>query len=147
MTRFMSKIEKADNGCLEWIGAKRRGYGAMTIKGVVVSSHRISFELFNGSISNNLLICHTCDNKACVNPAHLWLGTQKDNMKDASCKGFLDGIHTGKKFSDKAKRNMSAAKIGIKNPFYGKKHSEETKQVISKHIEMAWEKRKNCQIE
>jgi hypothetical protein len=45
-------------------------------------THRISYFLFNGKISKDLVICHACDNPNCVNPLHLWEGTQADNMKD-----------------------------------------------------------------
>jgi len=89
--RFLSKIKKSDNGCWEWIGASRGkcGYGSFSVNSKVFSSHRISYELFVEEIPKGLLVCHKCDNKLCVNPDHLFLGTQSDNMKDAYKKGRL----------------------------------------------------------
>jgi hypothetical protein len=52
-----------------------------------MTAHRASWIIHNGKIPNGLFVCHKCDNKKCVNPDHLFLGTQKDNMKDKISKG------------------------------------------------------------
>lgn len=83
--RFLShvNIPENSNNCWEWNGAKfQSGYGKFTIKHKQYRAHRVSYALFVDMISDNLLVCHSCDNKLCVNPNHLWLGTTQDNTRD-----------------------------------------------------------------
>lgn len=86
--RFMSYVNITDT-CWIWIGSKgKHGYGALCFgKNKNDSAHRASYKLFNGPISNDLHVCHTCDNPSCVKPGHLWLGTTQDNKKDQILKG------------------------------------------------------------
>lgn len=85
--RFMKKILK-DESCWLWQGAMRKdGYGAVRIDSKLYCSHRASYLLFNGPLSSGQVVRHTCDNKRCVNPAHLISGTQADNMKDRMERG------------------------------------------------------------
>lgn len=92
--RFFSKINKIENGCWEWNGAKNeQGYGKLGIDYKVYSAHRVSYELHYKKIPNNVFVCHKCDNPSCCNPKHLFLGTHKQNMFDRNSKNRqLKGI-------------------------------------------------------
>ena len=80
--RFWAKVEKT-SGCWEWTAAKfSTGYGAIRIKGFQRSTHRVAWELCYGQIPAGLCVLHRCDNKSCVRPDHLWLGTNRENTKD-----------------------------------------------------------------
>lgn len=88
---IFSKIKINGNSCWEWQGKiNLSGYGQIGKRGEPkkqVITHRISYEIFKGEIPKGLIICHSCDNKICCNPDHLWIGTPKDNFHDAMKKG------------------------------------------------------------
>ena len=76
--------------CIEWRGTRTRsGYGQKVIKGKRYRTHRLAYEWANGPIPKGMLVLHSCDNPACCNPNHLFLGTQSDNMRDCANKGRL----------------------------------------------------------
>jgi HNH endonuclease len=76
------------SGCWLWTRASGEDYGRFYVGGgVFVKAHRLSYELFRGPIPPNLVVCHHCDNKARVNPSHLFVGTIRDNALDMMAKG------------------------------------------------------------
>lgn len=78
--------------CWEWTGSHDRlGYGFVSISGKRRSSHRVSWELSNGCLKPGMHVLHACDNRRCVRPSHLFLGTHRDNMRDMVLKGRSRG--------------------------------------------------------
>lgn len=90
--RFDEKCKKSKgNGCWIWTGSMRSGYGAFKINGRTLGAHRVSYEIHNGKISkSDIVVMHTCDNKKCVNPRHLKLGDQSDNVQSAYDNGLSE---------------------------------------------------------
>ncbi len=82
--RFWSKVEKTPT-CWLWKGAHKIGkdaYGFIHFNGKLISTHRASWQMVNGPIPENMCILHSCDNPPCVNPAHLRIGTRRENSMD-----------------------------------------------------------------
>lgn len=98
--RFWEKVDKngpipkhqPDLGqCWIWAGSKREhGHGRFDVPGVGSSAHRFSYHIHNGPIPEGRGVLHKCDNGSCVNPSHLFTGTQKDNMEDAANKNRVE---------------------------------------------------------
>ena len=93
--RMRRNVAETDSGCWEWRGVKNKaGYGLVSYqKGpgaanrTSTSAHRKFWELTQGPIPGGLQVNHKCDNRACINPDHMFLGTQTDNIRDMIGKG------------------------------------------------------------
>ena len=89
--RLLAKVSPEPNtGCWLWTGAvDEDGYGRFFYRGKNRHAHRVSYELHAAPITDGRFVCHTCDVRLCVNPLHLWLGTNADNIRDGVRKGRI----------------------------------------------------------
>lgn len=117
--RFWEKVDIQSTGdCWNWLGAKNSGnYGVININRKMVYAHRLSYELHFDKIPDRLVVGHKCDNPRCVNPQHLFLGTQQDNILDKIQKG-RNGSPLGEK-SHLSKLKLEDVLV-IKNLLSGK---------------------------
>lgn len=79
-------IPEPNSGCWLWTASTNKGYGSFQHKNKSILAHRLSWEIVNGPIPDGLVACHKCDTPACINPDHIFLGTQKDNGIDMANK-------------------------------------------------------------
>lgn len=84
---FWNRLERRESGCWEYPVRTTRGYGRIKVNGKATHAHRLAYQLSYGPIPAGMVVCHSCDNPPCCNPAHLWLGTQKENLVDMANKG------------------------------------------------------------
>lgn len=98
---FWAKVRRGE-GCWEWTAAlDNGGYGLFNTQGRPAKAHRVSWVLANGPLAAGLLVLHRCDNRKCVRPDHLYLGTQRQNVADMDSRGrrargyTLASIHRG----------------------------------------------------
>jgi len=81
--RFGNKVTPVKSGCHEWRSTLHRdGYGKFWFEGGQIQAHRMAYLLYVGEVPEGLWVLHTCDNRKCVNPDHLYLGDAKQNTKD-----------------------------------------------------------------
>lgn len=119
MTSLQKKLEDRfspipETGCWEWYGALNNyGYGSIRVNKIRVGAHRASYEVFVGPIPKGLQVLHKCDNPSCVNPSHLFLGTQADNVYDMVSKGRNIQGETHPRYT--GGRDLKKAKVRYKS--------------------------------
>ena len=110
--RFLAWVDRQPDGCWVWIGASRRGYGAAAF-GSIKAAHRVSWVIFVGGIPKGADVLHQCDNRLCVNPAHLHLGDDRMNAQEKVARGrmrkpnwpiLLGEVHHNAKFTEEEVR-------------------------------------------
>lgn len=88
---LFNRCRLAENDCWEWVGAKDTGgYGLLHRNNKTMKAHRVSYEVYKGRIPKGLVVRHSCDNPACINPDHLDIGTVADNVRDRELRGRRD---------------------------------------------------------
>ena len=112
--RFYEYFQIMESGCWEWNGGFfKTGYGQFKLNKSSELAHRASWILHNGEIPEKMCICHTCDNRKCVNPKHLFVGTYTDNMQDMIRKGRR-GFNAGESRADTKFTNCQILEIRIR---------------------------------
>ncbi|MBK8173209.1 MAG: HNH endonuclease [Sandaracinaceae bacterium] len=113
MEYLKSRALESDSGCWIWQGALSFGYGKVMYKGRNVGAHRVAYMEHNAKdIPKGMQVCHSCDTPACINPAHLWLGTIQDNQADKIMKGRHANERTLTESQVREVRAIAATGIG-----------------------------------
>ena len=112
---WSSRVAVADSGCWLWQKFLSRGYGHIWMNGRNHGAHRVAWASRNGPVPDGMFVCHSCDVRSCVNPEHLFIGTQQDNIQDARSKGRLatglkHGRHTHPETNPRGSRHGRTTK-------------------------------------
>ena len=128
--RFESKfVPEPNSGCWLWVAAvDKDGYGQFWSDGNTRHAHRTSYRLYVGEIPESLCVLHRCDVSACVNPAHLFLGTHADNIVDKVAKGrqARGDEHGSRKHPERLSRGPAHSTIMLRVAARGERHRSRT---------------------
>jgi len=112
-----------NSGCWNWIGAvQSNGYGHLNNSGRIILAHRFFYEFYCGHIPKSKLVLHRCDNRICVNPEHLWIGTHKNNTLDMISKERGNFPGTNGERNGNAKLSSDEI-LSLKEMYLTRKHS------------------------
>jgi hypothetical protein len=143
--RFAEKCEPRASGCIEWTGGTIRGYGAFHVGprkgGRMWIAHRWLYEQVYGTQSADMDICHTCDNRRCVNIDHLFAGTRKQNMEDALRKGRVrkGESHYNRKLTAAQAKEVRALRLaGSSSQFVARLYGISQQQVCRIALNQCW---------
>jgi hypothetical protein len=148
--RFAEKCVTRASGCVEWIGHVTRkgplGYGVFSVGRKVWTAHRWLYEQVYGTQPAHIDICHTCDNRKCVNINHLFAGTRKENMEDAMRKGRMSHVtrtkresHPMRKLTEGKVRDIRALRaLGSTLKFISTLHGVSIQQVHRIVTNQSW---------
>jgi hypothetical protein len=129
LEKLLNKIKiNLQTDCWEWQAATNNvGYGFIRDGNKMRTAHRVSYEQHVGPIPLGKIVCHTCDNPKCINPAHLWLGTMKDNLMDMIKKGRANYRTKGTINEVKRISCEHCGKTDIAVNVYGRCHGDKCK--------------------
>lgn len=112
VARFWSKVQRS-SGCWEWTGSLQSGYGQLRVctdsRVPMARAHRVSWEIHYGPVPDDLCVLHRCDNRKCVRPDHLFVGTRRDNARDMVAKGRHHRAHLRGERHPSARLNAAGA--------------------------------------
>jgi hypothetical protein len=130
--RFWENVVKTDT-CWLWVGTvQNTGYGTLNTQGKIVGAHRLAYEILVGPIPNGFSVLHTCDVRRCVNPTHLFVGTQADNILDMTKK------HRHPHGETHGKARLDEAAVRVIRQAYSAEPTEKNKRTLGERFGVSW---------
>lgn len=156
MRQLATNYSVNEQGCWVWLGSSYdNGYARLSrfrpVSGLHERGHIAAYLVNVGPIPAGLFVCHKCDNKGCINPKHLWLGSNKENQLDAKQKGVFEAYWTPERRAAKSSAMSGSGnpmfgktgaeapcfgRTGQDHPMFGKHHTVEAKQKISASLKL-----------